>query len=65
MICLIPLLKVDWKNDFNCPPIEWPEDGDIIFQNYSTRYRQELDLSLKNITCHVKGSEKVVDGNRR
>lgn len=41
------------------PAESWPETGDIKFVNYSTRYRPELDLILKNINLHIKPKEKI------
>ncbi|EDK40781.2 hypothetical protein PGUG_04879 [Meyerozyma guilliermondii ATCC 6260] len=41
------------------PPTSWPSQGEITFKNYSTRYRPELDLVLKNINLSVKPHEKV------
>ena len=41
------------------PPTLWPLQGEITFKNYSTRYRPELDLVLKNINLSVKPHEKV------
>ncbi|KAG8182122.1 hypothetical protein JTE90_002616 [Oedothorax gibbosus] len=37
----------------------WPEHGNIEFENYSTRYRENLDLVLKNIDIGIYSSEKV------
>ncbi|XP_012940811.1 multidrug resistance-associated protein 1 [Aplysia californica] len=37
----------------------WSEDGSVQFVNYSTRYREDLDCVLKNITCKIHGGEKV------
>jgi len=31
----------------------WPDRGEIEFQGYSTRYRPELDLVLKNISMVI------------
>ncbi|KAL3857785.1 hypothetical protein ACJMK2_012421, partial [Sinanodonta woodiana] len=40
-------------------PKGWPEKGEIKFENYSTRYREGLDLVLKELTCVIPGGEKV------
>lgn len=37
----------------------WPSRGEIKFENYSTRYRPELDLVLKNINLQVNSEEKL------
>jgi len=37
----------------------WPEQGKIEFQNYSTRYRPELDLVLKDISLTIAPAEKL------
>lgn len=42
------------------PPAEWPTQGNVEFNEYSVRYREGLDLVLRNITLSVKGGEKVV-----
>ncbi|KAI1286918.1 Multidrug resistance-associated protein 1 [Halotydeus destructor] len=41
------------------PKISWPENGHIQFREYSTRYRDGLDLVLKDLSFNVKGGEKV------
>lgn len=41
------------------PTIGWPAQGSVSFQNYSTRYRPELDLVLKNINLDIKPREKI------
>lgn len=43
----------------NKPKISWPAQGAVSFENYSTRYREGLDLVLKNINIHIKPHEKV------
>ena len=41
------------------PNQEWPAHGIIEFRNYSTRYRQGLDLCLKNVNFKVYSNEKI------
>lgn len=41
------------------PPASWPEKGDVKFVNYSTRYRPELELILKDINLHILPKEKI------
>nr|XP_037273420.1 multidrug resistance-associated protein 1-like [Rhipicephalus microplus] len=48
-----------WENPHFKPDPSWPVTGEVEFQNYSTRYRADLDLVLKGITCDIKPGEKV------
>ncbi|KAJ6621301.1 metal resistance protein YCF1 [Mycena sp. CBHHK59/15] len=41
------------------PNGEWPSEGKIEFQHYSTRYRPELDLILNNISVTINPREKL------
>jgi ATP-binding cassette, subfamily C (CFTR/MRP), member 1 len=43
----------------NRPPISWPSQGGVTFDHYSTRYRPELDLVLKDISLRIKPKEKI------
>ncbi|KAG0273442.1 hypothetical protein BGZ95_010750 [Linnemannia exigua] len=40
-------------------PENWPQNGLVEFRNYSTRYREGLDLVIKNISFTVQPAEKV------
>ncbi|KAF9938744.1 Multidrug resistance-associated protein 1 [Mortierella alpina] len=40
-------------------PESWPSSGKIVFKQYSTRYRQGMDLVIKKISFEVEPSEKV------
>ncbi|KAJ8321374.1 hypothetical protein KUTeg_001056 [Tegillarca granosa] len=51
--------EANWINNSNRPDKTWPNKGNISIQNYKTRYRQDLNLVLKGITCDIKGGEKV------
>ncbi|KAK7208586.1 P-loop containing nucleoside triphosphate hydrolase protein [Myxozyma melibiosi] len=41
------------------PPASWPTSGELVFDHYSTRYREGLDLVLKDINLHINPKEKV------
>lgn len=41
------------------PPDEWPHEGHVRFDHYSTRYREGLDLVLKDISLDIPGGMKV------
>jgi len=51
--------EAPWKSNGNKPKSSWPEYGRVQFNNYSTRYREGLDLVLKNIHVDIKAGEKV------
>jgi ABC-type multidrug transport system fused ATPase/permease subunit len=53
------LKKAEWVVPNNRPSKAWPENGEIIFKNYSVRYRPELDPVLKSIDSTIKPGEKV------
>ncbi|KAG0325322.1 Multidrug resistance-associated protein 1 [Dissophora globulifera] len=40
-------------------PADWPTKGRVVFKNYSTRYRQGMDLVLKKVSFEVLPAEKV------
>jgi len=43
----------------NRPDPTWPQNGSIQYKNYSTKYRQELELVLKGVSFLIKPKEKV------
>lgn len=40
-------------------PKNWPQDGHIVFRDYSTRYREGLDLVIKDISLDIRSGEKI------
>ncbi|XP_054913516.1 ATP-binding cassette sub-family C member 3 isoform X4 [Poeciliopsis prolifica] len=51
--------EAPWEVEDKKPPTEWPTEGNVEFNEYSVRYREGLDLVLRNITLRVKGGEKI------
>ena len=43
----------------NILPNDWPSQGHVKFDQYSTRYREGLDLVLRDITIDIPGGTKV------
>ncbi|EPS42616.1 hypothetical protein H072_3436 [Dactylellina haptotyla CBS 200.50] len=43
----------------NRPSVAWPTNGGVQFRNYSTRYREGLELVLKDINISIKPKEKI------
>ncbi|KAI9327343.1 multi drug resistance-associated protein MRP, partial [Zopfochytrium polystomum] len=46
------------ETTFPVPPA-WPDQGAIVFTDYSLRYRQTMPLALKNISFSVNAGEKI------
>nr|QUF59448.1 ATP-binding cassette transporter Abcc1-4 [Brachionus angularis] len=49
----------EWVIEDKQPSVDWPENGNINFNNYSVKYREELDFVLKDINCTIKPGEKI------
>ncbi|EGV65927.1 hypothetical protein CANTEDRAFT_97001 [Yamadazyma tenuis ATCC 10573] len=43
----------------NRPAESWPAEGAISFKNYETKYRENLDPVLNNISIDIKPREKI------
>lgn len=41
------------------PAPDWPSEGKVKFDRYSTRYREGLDLVLREISVDIDGGTKV------
>ncbi|XP_035829879.1 multidrug resistance-associated protein 1 [Aplysia californica] len=48
-----------WYNPDNRPAPEWPEEGNLEFDDLQIRYRPGLELVLKGVSCQLKPGEKV------
>ncbi|XP_076064714.1 multidrug-Resistance like Protein 1 isoform X2 [Oratosquilla oratoria] len=51
--------EATWVVPNNRPPTEWPDRGVVKFNNYATRYREGLDLVIKDIEFEIKAGEKI------
>ena len=40
-------------------PYDWPAAGAVEYKNFSLRYRDELPLVIKNLSCSIRGGEKI------
>ena len=40
-------------------PPNWPQRGQVVFKNYSTRYREGLDLVIKDVSFTVQPMQKT------
>ena len=38
---------------------DWPSRGELEFQNYSVKYREELDFVLNDLNLSIRAGEKV------
>ena len=52
-------LEAPWIIDNNRPPKTWPDTGDVTLSNLAIRYREGLDLVIKDINCTIKGGNKI------
>lgn len=55
--CLTPEAPQIIEN--NRPATSWPESGAIVFENYLTRYRADLDYVLKDLKLSIAPKEKI------
>ena len=38
---------------------EWPSEGSVVFDDYSMRYRKDMNLVLKSINCEIQSGQSV------
>ncbi|XP_071131058.1 multidrug resistance-associated protein 1-like [Mytilus edulis] len=48
-----------WRIEKTKPKPTWPDQGRVDMNNYCVRYREDLDLVLKGITCKILPCEKI------
>lgn len=47
-----------WEKLDNAPK-SWPDRGALQFFNYGLRYREGLDMILKDVNLHIEPGEKI------
>ncbi|CAG7734502.1 unnamed protein product, partial [Allacma fusca] len=56
--CEIPQESA-WEISEKKPEIEWPQSGNIVFSDFQIRYRDDLGLILRGVSCDIRPGEKV------
>merc|ERR1719210_1290484 len=51
--------EAEWEKEDVKTEDSWPQTGKISLKNYSTRYREGLDLVLHNSPADINGGERV------
>ncbi|XP_021267681.1 multidrug resistance-associated protein 1 isoform X4 [Numida meleagris] len=51
--------EAEWSIEETAPASTWPEEGKVEFRGFGLRYREDLDLVLKNINITINGGEKI------
>ncbi|XP_038618605.1 multidrug resistance-associated protein 1 isoform X2 [Tachyglossus aculeatus] len=51
--------EAPWQIEETAPAPDWPQEGKVEFRDFGLRYREDLDLVLKNINITIDGGEKV------
>ncbi|CAF1022216.1 unnamed protein product, partial [Didymodactylos carnosus] len=51
--------EAPWEILDTKPPSNWPSNGEIQFVHLSTRYRDGLELVLKDLTIDIQAGEKI------
>ena len=49
----------EWSIEETKPAITWPDEGKIRIENYSLKYRNELDYVLKDLNVEINAGEKI------
>uniref|UniRef100_A0A4W3JBU9 ATP-binding cassette, sub-family C (CFTR/MRP), member 3 n=1 Tax=Callorhinchus milii TaxID=7868 RepID=A0A4W3JBU9_CALMI len=51
--------EAPWVIDDKRPDPDWPQTGSVEFRGYSVRYREGLDLVLRDLHLTIDGGEKI------
>jgi ABC-type branched-subunit amino acid transport system ATPase component len=53
------LKELDWEIYDTKPELEWPQNGNIQFIDYSVKYRKDLDFVLKDFNLTINAADKI------
>lgn len=53
------LQEADWDVPSRKPPVDWPDQGIVEFKHFQVRYREGLDLVVRDVSCRIESGEKV------
>ncbi|XP_015215911.2 multidrug resistance-associated protein 1 isoform X2 [Lepisosteus oculatus] len=51
--------EAPWQLEKSAPPRGWPTAGRIEIRDFGLRYREDLELALRDIAVTIEGGEKV------
>ena len=51
--------EAPWKLPDEIVPCDWPNNGEVVFEDFKVRYREGLEPVLKGISFSIKKGEKV------
>lgn len=51
--------QAEWRLENSTLPAGWPTAGHIEISNFGLRYREDLELAIRDISVTIEGGEKV------
>lgn len=51
--------QAEWSLEHSTLPAGWPTKGHIEIRNFGLRYREDLELAIRDILVTIEGGEKV------
>uniref|UniRef100_A0A803VTG8 Multidrug resistance-associated protein 1 n=1 Tax=Ficedula albicollis TaxID=59894 RepID=A0A803VTG8_FICAL len=51
--------EAEWSIEQTAPPSSWPQEGRVEFRGFGLRYREDMELVLRNINVTIHGGEKI------
>ena len=51
--------KIEKNKIYSLEDKSWPNEGKVIYENYSMKYRPNCDLALKDINININSGEKI------